>query len=196
MGCTPWSEDLVGHLVTRQDTVTEGVSWVNHEDSEPEDIKRSECGVGLGEELASGHVSSLARQGPMGSSLHAGVLQMVRSREWCWLGCVLGHGVGRERAGRRLLQWIKPSCTHEPPSISTVWVSSIYKKKSLAGAPACVVLLLWAWGSPRKGQQNKLSTSSSHENEQKDSPEAPNRFGDLLLGLNSLRSCCLPVVPS
>lgn len=102
----------------------------------------------------------------------------------------------RERAGRRLLQWTKPSCTHEPPSISTVWVSSIYKKKSIAGAPACVVLLLWAWGSPRKGQQNKLSTSSSPENEQKDSPEAPNCFGDLLLGLTSVRSRCLPVVPS
>lgn len=47
MGCTPWSEGLAGEicLVTRQDTVTEGVSWVNHEDSEAEDMKRSECGV-------------------------------------------------------------------------------------------------------------------------------------------------------
>lgn len=49
MRCTPWSEGLAGeirsHLVTRQDTVTEGVSWVNHEDSEAEDMKGSEFGV-------------------------------------------------------------------------------------------------------------------------------------------------------
>lgn len=52
MGCTPWSEGLAGEiqsrLVTRQDTVTEGVFWVNHEDSEAEDMKRSECGVESG----------------------------------------------------------------------------------------------------------------------------------------------------
>lgn len=87
MGSTPWSEGLMGetrsHLVTRQDTVTEGVSWVNHEDSEPEDMKRSECGVGLGEELTSGHVGSLARQGPMGPPCMRGCCR--------WLGA--GSGV-------------------------------------------------------------------------------------------------------
>lgn len=66
----------------------------------------------------------------MGSSLHAGVLQMVTSREWCRLSCVLGHGVGGE--SRKEAATMDQALVHSRSTVHLYSVGIIHLQKRKA----------------------------------------------------------------